>query len=85
MAQHVGVNQEVKAGALPNAFIQPINRVRRERTATLGADDVFLVRELPLEFAECPDLVAAKRVNATRLSVLCPANVQGCRSAKLNL
>lgn len=41
MAQHVGVNQEVKAGALPNAFYQPINRVRRERTATLGADDVF--------------------------------------------
>ena len=41
MAQHVGVNQEVKAGALPNVFYQPINRVRRERTATLGADDVF--------------------------------------------
>lgn len=41
VAQHVDVNQEVEAGALPNAFNQPINSIRREWTTALSAKDVF--------------------------------------------
>lgn len=41
MPQHMDVNQEVEAGALPNAFNQPINSIRREWTTALSAKDVF--------------------------------------------
>ena len=41
MAQHVGMNQEIEARALPNAFNQPINSIRREWTTALSGKDVF--------------------------------------------
>jgi hypothetical protein len=37
----LGVNQEIEARALPNAFNQPINSIRREWTTALSGKDVF--------------------------------------------
>jgi hypothetical protein len=41
MAEHVGVNQEIEAGAFPNAFNQPINSIRREWTTALSGKDLL--------------------------------------------
>jgi hypothetical protein len=74
MAQHVGMNQEIEARALPNAFNQPINSIRREWTVALSDKDVLRVRKLPLQLPQRPDFVAAERVNA-RFSILCPPDM----------
>jgi len=59
MPQHVAMNREIKAGAPTDALDQPIGGVWRERTAALGREDVARVRDLPVELAQRPDLVAA--------------------------
>jgi hypothetical protein len=41
MAEHVGVKQEIEARALPNAFNQAINSIRRGWTTALSGKDVF--------------------------------------------
>jgi hypothetical protein len=35
------MNREIEASALPNAFNQPINSIRREWTTTLSGKDVL--------------------------------------------
>ena len=65
VAQHVSMYGEGEAGALAYALDQPIDRVGRERPAALGREDEAAIGELPAQFAQCPDFVAAKRVNAT--------------------
>jgi hypothetical protein len=84
MPQHVAVNRKVEAGAHANALDQSIGGIRCERAVPLGGKDLARVRELPLELAERPNLVPSERVNA-RLTVLCPPDMERCRSAELDL
>jgi hypothetical protein len=84
MTQHVRMYREVEASPFANALDQTVNGVGRERTAPLGAEDEVAVRELPLQLTQCPYFVAEKRVNAG-FAILDPANIQGCRSAELDL
>jgi hypothetical protein len=62
-AQHVSMNLEIEASALANALNEAINRVGRERPATLSREDKAAVGELPSKLAQCPDLVAAQRMH----------------------
>jgi hypothetical protein len=84
VAEHVTVDGKLEASPLSDALDQPINRVGRERAAPLGTEDVLAVRKLTLQLPQRADLVTPKRMNAG-LAVLHPAEVQGRRSAELDL
>jgi hypothetical protein len=70
--------------ASAHALDQAINCIGGERSAALGREDETVIGKLPPQLPQRPDLVAPERVNG-RLAVLGPANMQRCRSAKLDL
>jgi hypothetical protein len=50
-------------GTVADALYKPIDSIRRERSATFGREDEGRVRELPTQFAQCPQLIAAERMH----------------------
>ena len=84
VAEHVAVDGEGEPSPLTDTLDQPVNRVRRERAAAFGTEDVLAVRKLTLQLPQRAVLVTPKRMNAG-LAVLHPADVQGRRSAELEL
>jgi hypothetical protein len=55
-----------------------------EGPSPLGCEHECRLRELPAQFAQCPDFFAANRVNA-RLAILDAPDVQRGRPAELDL
>jgi hypothetical protein len=78
------VNQEGKTRTLPNPLEMPIDGITCKWPSPLGRKHVTTIGKLPAQFAQCPDFVAAKRVDA-RLAILDAPDMQGGGPAELDL
>jgi hypothetical protein len=53
--QHVGMDQEVEAGALPNALDQAVDRIGRKWSVLLGLKHEAGVGKFPPQLSQCSD------------------------------
>ena len=82
--QHVGMHLEGHSGARAYALDKPIDGVRSERPAALSGKDVTAIGKLPAQLPQCPQLVAAERVNGW-LAILEAPDMQRSRLAEFDL
>ena len=84
MTQHVGMNREGQTSAFTDSLDLSIDGVGSERTTTFSGKYEWAIRELPAQFAQCPQFITPQRMHG-RSAVLDPANVQAGVPAELNL
>ena len=75
---------EGQSGARDYALDKPIDGVRSERPAALSGKDVTAIGKLPAQLPQCPQLVAAERVNGW-LAILEAPDMQRSRLAEFDL
>ena len=61
--QHVGMDQEVEAGALPNALDQAVDRIGRKWSVLLGLKHEARVGKFPPQLSQCSELIPPERMH----------------------